>query len=298
MTQRKTPDSFKGSMPALITPMTGGAVDEPALRALVDWHIAEGSHGLVAVGTTGESATLSHNEHEQVIKIIVEHTGGRVPVMAGAGSNSTAESLNLMRFALDVGADAALVVTPYYNKPTQAGLIAHYTALNDVGLPIFIYNIPSRSVVDVMPETMAILARLDNIVGVKDATGLMDRVSQQRAGCGVDFIQLSAEDASALGAAAHGAVGCISVTANVAPRLCAEFQNALMAGDFEAALALQGVILPLHEAVFAEPGVAGAKYGVSVLGRCREELRLPMMPLTEAVKEQVRMAMRGAGILE
>ncbi len=298
MTQRKTPDSFKGSMPALITPMTGGAVDEPALRALVDWHIDEGSHGLVAVGTTGESATLSHNEHEQVIKIIVEHTAGRVPVMAGAGSNSTAESLNLMRFAADVGADAALVVTPYYNKPTQAGLIAHYTALNDVGLPIFIYNIPSRSVVDVMPETMAILARLDNIVGVKDATGLMDRVSQQRAGCGVDFIQLSAEDASALGAAAHGAVGCISVTANVAPRLCAEFQNALMAGDFVAALALQDVILPLHEAVFAEPGVAGAKYGVSVLGRCREELRLPMMPLTEAVKEQVRMAMRGAGILE
>ena len=298
MTQRKTPDSFKGSMPALITPMTGGAVDEPALRALVDWHIAEGSHGLVAVGTTGESATLSHNEHEQVIKIIVEQAGGRVPVMAGAGSNSTAESLNLMRFAAEVGADAALVVTPYYNKPTQAGLIAHYTALNDVGLPIFIYNIPSRSVVDVMPETMAILARLDNIVGVKDATGLMDRVSQQRAGCGVDFIQLSAEDASALGAAAHGAVGCISVTANVAPRLCAEFQNALMAGDFVAALALQDVILPLHEAVFAEPGVAGAKYGVSVLGRCREELRLPMMPLTEAVKEQVRMAMRGAGILE
>ena len=298
MTQRKTPDSFKGSMPALITPMTGGAVDEPALRALVDWHINEGSHGLVAVGTTGESATLSHNEHEQVIKIIVEHTGGRVPVMAGAGSNSTAESLNLMRFAAEVGADAALVVTPYYNKPTQAGLIAHYTALNDVGLPIFIYNIPSRSVVDVLPETMAILARLDNIVGVKDATGLMDRVSQQRAGCGVDFIQLSAEDASALGAAAHGAVGCISVTANVAPRLCAEFQNALMAGDFVAALALQDVILPLHEAVFAEPGVAGAKYGVSVLGRCREELRLPMMPLTEAVKEQVRMAMRGAGILD
>ncbi len=298
MTQRKTPDSFKGSMPALITPMKDGAVDEPALRALVDWHIAEGSHGLVAVGTTGESATLSHSEHEQVIKIIVEHTAGRVPVMAGAGSNSTAESLNLMRFAAEVGADAALVVTPYYNKPTQAGLIAHYTALNDVGLPIFIYNIPSRSVVDVMPETMAILARLDNIVGVKDATGLMDRVSQQRAGCGVDFIQLSAEDASALGAAAHGAVGCISVTANVAPRLCAEFQNALMAGDFVAALALQDVILPLHEAVFAEPGVAGAKYGVSVLGRCREELRLPMMPLTEAVKEQVRMAMRGAGILE
>ena len=298
MTQRKTPDSFKGSMPALITPMKDGAVDEPALRALVDWHIAEGSHGLVAVGTTGESATLSHSEHEQVIKIIVEHTAGRVPVMAGAGSNSTAESLNLMRFAAEVGADAALVVTPYYNKPTQAGLIAHYTALNDVGLPIFIYNIPSRSVVDVMPETMAILARLDNIVGVKDATGLMDRVSQQRAGCGVDFIQLSAEDASALGAAAHGAVGCISVTANVAPRLCAEFQNALMAGDFVGALALQDVILPLHEAVFAEPGVAGAKYGVSVLGRCREELRLPMMPLTEAVKEQVRIAMRGAGILD
>ncbi len=298
MTQRKTPDSFKGSMPALITPMKGGAVDEPALRALVDWHIDEGSHGLVAVGTTGESATLSHNEHEQVIKIIVEHTAGRVPVMAGAGSNSTAESLNLMRFAADVGADAALVVTPYYNKPTQAGLIAHYTALNDVGLPIFIYNIPSRSVVDVLPETMAILARLDNIVGVKDATGLMDRVSQQRAGCGADFIQLSAEDASALGAGAHGAVGCISVTANVAPRLCAEFQNALMAGDFVGALALQDVILPLHEAVFAEPGVAGAKYGVSVLGRCREELRLPMMPLTEAVKEQMRMAMRGAGILD
>lgn len=292
-----TLEKMHGSMPAIITPLNEGKVDETALRDLVDWHIAEGSHGLVAVGTTGESATLSHDEHERVIEIVVQQTNGRVPVMAGAGSNSTAESLGLMRFAKKIGADAALVVTPYYNKPTQQGLIAHYTALDAVGLPIFIYNIPSRSVIDLSPQSMAELAKLKNIVGVKDATGSMDRISQQRALCGPDFIQFSAEDASALGAYAHGAIGCISVTANVAPRLCAEFQNALMAGDYTRARELQDILLPLHEAVFAEPGVAGCKFGVSLLGHCRNELRLPMTPVSKAVEARIQDAMRHAGLI-
>ena len=288
---------FKGSMPALITPFNNGKVDFDALKHLVDWQIAEGSHGLVPMGTTGESATLSHSEHEEVIRVVVEHTAGRVPVIAGAGSNNTAESLRLMHFAKDVGADAALVVTPYYNKPTQRGLYAHFEALNAVGLPVFIYNIPGRSVVDMTPETMGALAKLKFMVGVKDATGSMDRVSQQRRECGADFIQMSAEDASALGFYAHGGVGAISVTANVAPRLCADFQNALADGNFAAALELQDRLMPLHEAIFTEPGLVGAKYGVSLLGKSSEDVRLPLTSLLDETKEKIQAAMRHAGIL-
>lgn len=288
---------FKGSMPALITPFSNGKVDYDALKHLVDWQIAEGTHGLVPMGTTGESATLTHAEHEEVIRVVVEHTAGRVPVIAGAGSNNTAEALRLMKSAKEVGADAALVVTPYYNKPTQRGLYAHFEALNAVGLPIFVYNIPARSVIDMTPETMGALAKLEFIVGVKDATGSMDRVSQQRRECGEDFIQMSAEDASALGFYAHGGVGAISVTANVAPALCAQFQNALADGDFKTALALQDRLMPLHEAIFTEPGLVGAKYGASLLGKCSEEVRLPLTALLDETKEKIQAAMRHAGIL-
>ncbi len=283
-------------MPALITPFKNGKVDFDALKHLVDWQITEGSHGLVPVGTTGESATLSHSEHEEVIRVVVDHTAGRVPVIAGAGSNNTAEALRLMQFAKDVGADAALVVTPYYNKPTQRGLYAHFEALNAIGLPIFIYNIPGRSVVDMTAETMGLLAKLDFIIGVKDATASMDRVTQQRRECGKDFIQMSAEDASALGFFAHGGVGAISVTANVAPALCAKFQNALANNDFKAALELQDLLMPLHEAIFSEPGLVGAKYAVSLLGKSTEDVRLPLTDLLDETKQKIQTAMRHVGI--
>ncbi|MDA8811715.1 4-hydroxy-tetrahydrodipicolinate synthase [Amylibacter sp.] len=288
---------FKGSMPALITPFKNGKVDVDALKHLVDWHISEGSHGLVPVGTTGESPTLSHSEHEEVIRVVVEHNAKRLPVIAGAGSNNTIEALRLMQFAKDVGADAALVVTPYYNKPTQRGLYAHFAALNDIGLPIFVYNIPGRSVIDMTAETMGELAKLEFIVGVKDATGSMDRVTQQRRECGKNFIQMSAEDASALGFYAHGGVGAISVTANIAPKLCAEFQNSLAKGDFKSALDLQDKLMPLHEAIFTEPGLVGAKYAVSLLGKCNEDVRLPLSNLLDETKEKIQFAMRHAGIL-
>ena len=288
---------FKGSMPALITPFKNGKVDVDALKHLVDWHISEGSHGLVPVGTTGESPTLSHSEHEEVIRVVVEHNAKRLPVIAGAGSNNTIEALRLMQFAKDVGADAALVVTPYYNKPTQRGLYAHFAALNDIGLPIFVYNIPGRSVIDMTAETMGELAKLEFIVGVKDATGSMDRVTQQRRECGKNFIQMSAEDASALGFYAHGGVGAISVTANVAPKLCAEFQNSLAKGDFKSALDLQDKLMPLHEAIFTEPGLVGAKYAVSLLGKCNEDVRLPLSNLLDKTKEKIQFAMQHAGIL-
>nr|ADI20171.1 dihydrodipicolinate synthase/n-acetylneuraminate lyase [uncultured alpha proteobacterium EB080_L06A09] len=288
---------FKGSMPALITPFKNGKVDVDALKHLVDWHISEGSHGLVPVGTTGESPTLSHSEHEEVIRVVVEHNAKRLPVIAGAGSNNTIEALRLMQFAKDVGADAALVVTPYYNKPTQRGLYAHFAALNDIGLPIFVYNIPGRSIIDMTAETMGELAKLEFIVGVKDATGSMDRVTQQRRECGKNFIQMSAEDASALGFYAHGGVGAISVTANVAPKLCAEFQNSLAKGDFKSALDLQDKLMPLHEAIFTEPGLVGAKYAVSLLGKCNEDVRLPLSNLLDETKEKIQFAMRHAGIL-
>ena len=289
---------FKGSMPALITPFKNGKVDVDALKHLVDWHVAEGSHGLVPVGTTGESPTLSHSEHEEVIRVVVEHNAKRLPVIAGAGSNNTIEALRLMQFAKDVGADAALVVPPYYNKPTQRGLYEHFKALNDICLPIFVYNIPGRSVVDMSPKTMGELAKLEFIVGVKDATASMERVTQQRLECGEDFIQMSAEDASALGFFAHGGVGAISVTANVAPRLCASFQNSLANGDFKTALSLQDKLMPLHEAIFTEPGLVGAKYAASLLGKCNEEVRLPLSGLLNETKEKIQKAMRHAGILD
>lgn len=289
---------FKGSFPALVTPFKNGAVDLDALKKLVEWHIAEGSHGLVPVGTTGESPTLSHEEHRLVVEEVIKAARGRVQVIAGAGSNNTAEGIDLIRHAEKVGADAALVVTPYYNKPTQAGMIAHFTALHDAcTLPIVIYNIPGRSVVDMVPETMGKLAGLPRIIGVKDATGKIERVSQQRAACGRDFVQLSGEDATALGFNAHGGVGCISVTANVAPRLCAEFQEATLKGDYAKALEYQDRLMPLHEAIFIEPGLAGAKYGLSLLGMCSEEVRLPLVTLTEGTKARIKAAMEFAGIL-
>jgi 4-hydroxy-tetrahydrodipicolinate synthase len=289
---------LKGSMPALVTPFKNGELDVDTLKKLVEWHIAEGSSALVPVGTTGESPTLSHEEHGRVIEIVVETAAGRIPVVAGAGSNATAEGIGLIRHAEKVGANAALVVTPYYNKPTQAGMVAHFTALHDASnLPIIIYNIPGRSVVDMTPETMGQLAQLPRIIGVKDATGRIERVSQQRATCGKDFIQLSGEDATALGFNAHGGVGCISVTANVAPRLCAEFQAATLAGDYAKALEYQDRLMPLHEAIFLEPGLVGAKYGLSLLGRCPEEVRLPLVGLTDATKARIRAAMAFAGLI-
>ncbi len=287
-----------GSIPALVTPFKNGALDLETLKSLVEWHIAEGSTGLVPVGTTGESPTLSHEEHETVIEVVVQAARGRVPVIAGAGSNNTVEGMRLIRHAAKVGATAALVVTPYYNRPTQAGLIAHYTALHDCAdLPIIIYNIPGRSVVDMSPETMGVLAKLPRIIGVKDATGKIERVSQQRMTCGADFIQLSGEDATALGFNAHGGVGCISVTANVAPRLCAEFQAATLRGDYARALELQDRLMPLHEAIFLEPGLVGAKYGLSRLGLCSEDVRLPLVGLTDGVKTRIDAAMRHAGLI-
>jgi 4-hydroxy-tetrahydrodipicolinate synthase len=289
---------IRGSLPALVTPFKNGELDLVTLKKLVDWHIAEGSHGIVPVGTTGESPTLSHAEHQQVIEEVVAAAAGRVPVIAGAGSNNTVEGISLMRHAEKVGATAALVVTPYYNKPTQAGLIAHYTALHDCcQLPIVIYNIPGRSVIDMSPETMGTLAKLPRIIGVKDATGKIERVSQQRASCGADFIQLSGEDATALGFNAHGGVGCISVTANVAPRLCAEFQEATLRGDYAKALEYQDRLMPLHEAIFIEPGLVGAKYALSVLGLCLEEVRLPLVGLTDGTKAKIKAAMKHAGLI-
>ncbi|MCA8884667.1 MAG: 4-hydroxy-tetrahydrodipicolinate synthase [Rhodobacteraceae bacterium] len=289
---------IKGSLPALVTPFKDGAVDLDTLKKLVDWQIDQGSHGLVPVGTTGESPTLSHEEHELVIETVVKAAAGRVPVVAGAGSNNTAEGIRLIRYAESVGADAALIVTPYYNKPTQAGLIAHFQALHDCcTLPIVIYNIPGRSVVDMTPATMGELAKLPRIVGVKDATGDLARVSLQRASCGAGFLQLSGEDATALGFNAHGGVGCISVTANVAPSMCAQFQEATLNGDYAAALAIQDKLMPLHTAIFLEPGLAGAKYAMSRLGLCEEEVRLPLLPVTQPVRDRIDAAMRHAGLI-
>ena len=290
---------FSGSMPALVTPFAeGGAVCEKTLRELVEWHIEEGSSGIVPVGTTGESPTLSHAEHDRVVEIVVDAVAGRVPVIAGTGSNNTTEAIRLTRHAEEVGADAALVVTPYYNKPTQDGLVAHFTAVHDAcDLPIVIYNIPARSVIDMAPATMARLAELPRIVGVKDATGDVVRVSETRAHCGRDFCQLSGEDASALGFNAHGGVGCISVTANVAPRLCAEFQAATLRGDYATALEHQDRLMPLHEAIFIEPGLAGAKYGLSVLGRCREDVRLPLIGVSPSTRVAIKDAMVHAGLI-
>ena len=289
---------FKGSIPALVTPFGENGVDFDALKAIVEWHIEQGSHGVVAVGTTGESPTLTYEEHEEVVKVATEAAAKRIPVIAGAGSNNTAESLRLVKFAKSVGADAVLVVTPYYNKPTQQGLYEHYKALHDsCEIPIVIYNIPGRSVIDMNPDTMGRLARLTRIVGVKDATGDVTRVSKQRQTCGDDFIQLSGEDASALGFNAHGGIGCISVTANVAPKLCVEFQNALLEGNYAAALEYQDRLMPLHTAIFIEPGLAGAKYGMSLLGKCENRVRLPLIPVTPETESKIREAMKFAGVI-
>ena len=289
---------FKGSITALVTPFRDGAVDEKALADLVEWQIAEGTQGLVPVGTTGESPTLTEAEHMRVVEAVVEAAARRVPVIAGTGSNSTTEAITYTRHAQEVGADAALVVTPYYNKPTQAGMIAHFRAVHDAcEIPIVIYNIPGRSVVDMTPDTMAELAKLPRIVGVKDATGDVVRVSRQRALCGADFVQVSGEDASALGFNAHGGTGCISVTANVAPKLCAEFQAATLDGDQAGALKLQDRLMPLHAALFAEASPAPTKYALSVLGKCSDEVRLPLVGVTDACKAQVRDAMVHAGLV-
>jgi len=289
---------FQGSIVALVTPFKDGKLDLDALKRLVEWHVDEGTSGIVPVGTTGETPTLSHEEHETVVAEVVKTAAGRVKVIAGAGSNNTDEAIRLARHAQEVGADGALVVTPYYNKPTQAGLRAHFEAVHEAtDIPIVIYNIPGRSIVDMSPETMGELAKLPRIVGVKDSTGDVVRVSEQRMTCGTDFIQLSGEDASALGFNVHGGVGCISVTANVAPRLCAEFQQAMTDGDWTKALELQDRLLPLHTAIFTEPGLVGAKYGLSLLGRCSEEVRLPLVGLTEGTKLMMKSAMEGAGVL-
>jgi len=291
---------LRGSMTALVTPFQrNGGFDEKAFRAFVEWQVEEGTKGLVPVGTTGESPTLSHEEHRQVVKVCVEVAKGRVPVIAGAGSNNTAEAVDLVQHAEKVGADAVLVVTPYYNKPTQRGLYEHFaTVARATSLPIIIYNIPPRSVIDMTPETMGRLAHdFRNIVGVKDATGKVERVSEQRLTCGKDFIQLSGEDASALGFNAHGGVGCISVTSNVAPRLCAEFQEASLNCDKERALELQDMLMPLHKAIFLEPGVSGAKYALSRLGRVENIVRAPLMTIEQSTAERIDAAMKHAGLI-
>ena len=288
---------LRGSLVALVTPFKNGQVDVDTLKKLVEWHIEQGTHGLVPVGTTGESPTLTHEEHEMVVTETVKAAAGRVPVVAGAGSNNTAESLRHMKHAKAVGANAALVVTPYYNKPTQEGLYAHFATLHDaVELPIVIYNIPPRSVVDMSPKTMGELAKLPRIIGVKDATGDLSRVSQQRITCGVDFSQISGEDATAHGFNAQGGVGCISVTANVAPALCSALQSACLAGDYAKALEIQDRLMPLHQAVFTEPGLVGVKFAMSELGLCSDEVRLPLTPLTEGTKDLLRAALRHAGL--
>lgn len=289
---------FKGSMPALVTPFKDGRVDFDTLKRLVDWQIDQGSHGLVPVGTTGESPTLTHEEHEAVIDCVVQQANGRVPVIAGAGSNNTFEAVRFTEFAHKVGAQAALVVTPYYNKPTQSGMIAHFKAVHDCAdIPIIIYNIPGRSAVDMTPATMGELAKLPRIIGVKDATGDLARVCAQRITCGKDFIQVSGEDATAHGFNAQGGVGMISVTANVAPAMCAEMQNACLAGDYAKALEIQDKLMPLHQAIFTEPGLCGAKYAMSKLGLCDAEVRLPLLPVTEPTAAKLDAALAHAGLI-
>ncbi|MBZ0163004.1 MAG: 4-hydroxy-tetrahydrodipicolinate synthase [Notoacmeibacter sp.] len=291
---------FRGSFTALVTPFTrAGMLDEKAFCELVEWQIGEGTNGLVPVGTTGESPTLSHEEHRRVVELCVKTAAGRAPVIAGAGSNNTREAIELVEHAEKVGANAVLVVTPYYNKPNQRGLYEHFAAVaRATTLPIIIYNIPPRSVIDMTPETMGRLAHdFSNIRGVKDATGKVERVSEQRITCGADFIQLSGEDASALGFNAHGGVGCISVTSNVAPRLCSQFQAASLNGDHAQALQLQERLMPLHKAIFLEAGVSGAKYALSRLGRVENALRLPMVPVEKPAADAIDAALKHAGLL-
>lgn len=290
--------AFRGSMPALVTPFRDGSVDFDAFAKFVEWQIGEGSCGLVPVGTTGESPTLSHDEHYAVITACVEVANKRVPVIAGCGSNDTRTALAHLAHAEKVGADGALIVVPYYNRPSQAGLVAHFTALHDATtLPIIIYNIPGRSVADMGVETMAVLARLPRIVGVKDATGNIARVAQQRLACGADFIQLSGNDDMALGFNAQGGVGAISVTANVAPRLCAQMQEATLRGDFAAALAINDRLQPLHAALFSDSSPGPTKYALGRLGRMGGEVRLPITTPSDAAKAAVDAALVHAGLI-
>jgi 4-hydroxy-tetrahydrodipicolinate synthase len=288
---------IQGSIPALVTPMRQGKVDEQAFRKFVSWQIEQGSHGLVPCGTTGESPTLSHEEHMRVVELCVEETAGRVPVIAGAGSNATDEAIALTRHAKSVGADAVLHVTGYYNKPSQEGIYRHFMAVADaVDIPILVYNIPPRAIVDISVETMARLARHPNIIGVKDATANLMRPTRERNACGKSWRLISGEDGTALGYMAHGGHGCISVTANVAPKLCAEFQDACLRGAYDRARELQDKLMPLHDAMFCEPSPAPVKYAVSLLGHCTPEVRLPLVELTEAGRARVREAMQGAGL--
>ncbi len=289
---------FHGSIVALITPFRNGSIDEAALQSLVEWHIEQGTHGLVPVGTTGESPTLSHAEHQRVVELVVEAAAGRVPVIAGAGSNATAEAIGLAKHAKGAGADGILVVTPYYNKPTQDGLYAHYKAIHDAAdLPLIIYNIPGRSAVDMSVDTMAALARLPNVAGVKDATCDLARPLLTSLACGTDFCQLSGEDITALAFLANGGDGCISVTANVAPRQCAQMQEAWERGDASGALAIHLRLTPLHRALFLETSPAPVKYAVAKLGKCAPDVRLPLVAPREATRQKVDDAMVAAGLI-
>jgi 4-hydroxy-tetrahydrodipicolinate synthase len=290
---------FKGSFTALITPFRNGGLDEEAFRRIVEWQISEGTHGLVPAGTTGESPTLNYDEHKRVIELAVATAKGRVPVIAGTGSNATDEAIELTEYAAKVGADAVLIVTPYYNKPTQEGLYQHYKAINDaVDIPIVIYNIPARSVVDMTVETMTRCFALKNVIGVKDATANLARASQQRLAMGPEFNLLSGEDATALGFMAHGGHGCISVVSNIAPRLCAEFQNACLGGDYKTALALQDRLMPLHDAMFCEANPGPVKYAASRLGLCEADVRLPLVPISQASQRTVDAALVRAGLVQ
>lgn len=289
---------FHGSIVALLTPFKGGKVDEKAFQSFVEWQVAQGTHGLVPCGTTGESPTLSHEEHNRVVELCIEAAGGKVPVMAGTGSNSTDEAIALTRHAKQAGAQAALVVTPYYNKPSQEGLYQHFKAIHDAAdLPIFIYNIPGRSVVDMSVATMARLAKLPNIVGVKDATADLSRPSRLLQEVGPDFVQLSGEDATALAFNAQGGVGCISVTANIAPALCSAMQTAWAKGDLKEAFRLRDVLSPVHDSMFVETSPAPVKFAASLLGLGSDEVRLPLVPATETARAAVRGAMTKAGLL-
>ncbi|MCR5880632.1 4-hydroxy-tetrahydrodipicolinate synthase [Phenylobacterium sp. J367] len=289
---------FRGVLPALVTPFRNGAVDEDAFVALVERQIEGGVHGLVPVGTTGETATLSHEEHRRVVELCVETARGRVPVVAGAGSNSTAEAIELVRHAKAIGADAALVVTPYYNRPSQEGLYAHFAAINDaVQLPVLVYNVPGRTSVDISNEVLARLSKLPNIVGIKDATGDLARASQQRVQCGEDWVMLSGDDPTALGYMAHGGHGCISVTANVAPEACANFFNDCLSGQWPGALQAQDRLIRLHKALFSDASPAPTKFALAHLGLCAEDCRLPIVPASDASKREVLEAMRDAGVV-
>jgi len=289
---------IRGSIIPLLTPFRDGEVDEKAFRALIDWQIEQGSHALIPCGTTGESATLSHDEHKRVTEICIEQAAGRVPVYAGSGSNSTHEAIDFSLHAEQAGADGLLIVAPYYNKPTQEGLFQHFKAISEaVNLPIIVYNIPVRVIVDIQVPTMKRIAELRNVEGVKDSTGDVSRISDQRLACGKDFILLCGDDPLALGMGAHGAIGCVSVTANIAPKMCADFQNTIAAGDYKTALEMHDRLMPLHRALFVETSPAPVKYAASLLGLCSEEMRLPMVPISAANRDRVKAAMTEVGLL-